>query len=69
VGEEESGKAGTSGYDSRLMQALLAGVLGKHGCKVTVAGSGLSACELMVKERFDLVLMSLEMSTMEGRPQ
>jgi CheY-like chemotaxis protein len=52
--------------DSRVMRDLFASQLGSRGYQVTAVGSGPEALESLAKEHFDLVLLDVEMPTMNG---
>jgi CheY-like chemotaxis protein len=52
--------------DSSMLQLLVRVVLGKRGHAVTVAGDGLTALQVLARERFDLVLMDVQMPNMDG---
>jgi CheY-like chemotaxis protein len=52
--------------DNLVSQRVASGLLERRGCKVVTAGNGLSALELLERERFDLVLMDLQMPELDG---
>jgi signal transduction histidine kinase/CheY-like chemotaxis protein len=52
--------------DSLFNQKVALGLLGRLGHGVTVANNGLEAVELFARERFDLVLMDIQMPEMDG---
>jgi CheY-like chemotaxis protein/HPt (histidine-containing phosphotransfer) domain-containing protein len=52
--------------DSRVNQRLAIGLLGKHGHEVTVTNNGKEAVAAFEKERFDVVLMDVQMPEMDG---
>ncbi len=52
--------------DTIINQAVGANVLKKRGYDVTVAANGKEALSLLGKERFDIVLMDVEMPEMDG---
>jgi CheY-like chemotaxis protein len=52
--------------DTIINQAVGANVLKKRGYDVTVATNGKEALSLLGKERFDIVLMDVEMPEMDG---
>ena len=52
--------------DSVFNQKVALGLLGRLGHHVTVANNGLEAVELFTRDRFDLVLMDIQMPEMDG---
>jgi PAS domain S-box-containing protein len=52
--------------DNAVNQRLTVRLLEKRGHKVVVAGNGREALEALEKERFDLVLMDVQMPEMDG---
>jgi signal transduction histidine kinase/CheY-like chemotaxis protein/HPt (histidine-containing phosphotransfer) domain-containing protein len=52
--------------DVELNQVLIADMLQAHGHKVTIAGNGLEAVTLAARERFEVVLMDVQMPVMDG---
>ena len=52
--------------DNYVNQQLALGLLKKRGHRVAVAGNGQEAVEALEKERFDLVLMDVQMPVMGG---
>jgi signal transduction histidine kinase/HPt (histidine-containing phosphotransfer) domain-containing protein len=52
--------------DSYVNQRLVLGLLGKQGHDVAVAGNGREAVRLARADRFDLVLMDVQMPEMDG---
>jgi CheY-like chemotaxis protein len=52
--------------DNAVNQRLAVRLLEKRGHQVVVAGNGREALEAMRKERFDLVLMDIQMPEMDG---
>jgi CheY-like chemotaxis protein len=52
--------------DSRVNQRLAVGLLEKHGHKATVANNGKEAVAAFEKDRFDVVLMDVQMPEMDG---
>ena len=52
--------------DNEVNQLVASRILTKAGFEVTIAGNGLEALELAQKERFDLVLMDIQMPEMDG---
>jgi PAS domain S-box-containing protein len=52
--------------DNKVNQRLLAAILKKLGHRVTVAGSGQEALDLLGSESFDIVLMDIQMPEMDG---
>jgi signal transduction histidine kinase/ligand-binding sensor domain-containing protein/DNA-binding response OmpR family regulator len=52
--------------DNRVNQALAARLIQKQGHSVSVAGNGLEALAMIGKNRFDAVLMDVEMPEMDG---
>jgi signal transduction histidine kinase/ActR/RegA family two-component response regulator len=52
--------------DNRVNQLLIARLLEKRGHHVTIAATGREALEALEKERFDLVLMDMQMPEMDG---
>jgi len=52
--------------DNAVNQVLATSLLKKHGHRVSVAGDGLEALELLERERIDLVLMDVHMPKLGG---
>ncbi len=52
--------------DNLINQKLMELLLGKMGCRITVASDGQQAIELLEKQLFDLVLMDVLMPKMDG---
>jgi PAS domain S-box-containing protein len=52
--------------DNNLNQKLASKVLEKQGFKCTIADNGRLGVEILQKERFDLILMDLQMPEMDG---
>ena len=52
--------------DNLVNQKLAVKVLSKHGYGVTVAGNGQEAVNLFCEDRFDVVLMDVQMPEMDG---
>jgi CheY-like chemotaxis protein len=52
--------------DNRVNQLLAAGVIENDGHRVVVANNGREALEKLAEERFDLVLMDVQMPEMDG---
>lgn len=52
--------------DNLVNQRLATIMLKKAGCEVVVAGDGLLALKQLKKERFDLILMDMQMPNMDG---
>jgi signal transduction histidine kinase/CheY-like chemotaxis protein len=52
--------------DNAVNQLLAVQLLKKQGCEVTVAGDGRAALDALENERFDIVLMDLQMPNMDG---
>ena len=52
--------------DSIYNQKLAVGMLEKYGHRVTIANNGCEALELEAEERFDLILMDVQMPEMDG---
>jgi CheY-like chemotaxis protein len=52
--------------DSPIIQKVTVGFLERWGHSVTLAGNGLEALQLCKAQRFDLVLMDIEMPVMNG---
>ena len=52
--------------DNPVNQRVIAGLLKKQGCRVTVAASGEDAIACATRERFDLILMDIQMPGMSG---
>ena len=52
--------------DHKINQEVAGGLLAQAGVKVTVAGNGREAVEWVRRQRFDLVLMDIQMPEMDG---
>jgi signal transduction histidine kinase/CheY-like chemotaxis protein/HPt (histidine-containing phosphotransfer) domain-containing protein len=52
--------------DNEINQELAIAVLERHGCTVVVARTGTEAVALWQRERFDVVLMDVQMPEMDG---
>ena len=52
--------------DNRVNQVVACGMLKKLGLTVTVAGNGCEALQRLEQERYDLVLMDVQMPEMDG---
>ncbi|MCK5918114.1 MAG: response regulator [Cocleimonas sp.] len=52
--------------DNRVNQMVAIAVLGKHGCKVTIANNGKEALQHAEREKFDAIFMDCQMPTMDG---
>lgn len=52
--------------DNAINQKLAVGVLSRFGHQVTIAGNGAEAVEAVQRERFDVVLMDVQMPIMDG---
>src|SRR6266850_7760025 len=52
--------------DNTINQNVALRLLGKHGHRVAIAGNGIEAIALWEKQRFDLVLMDVQMPEMGG---
>ena len=52
--------------DNMVNQKLAVKVLGKQGYRVTVAANGLEALNLFTENRFDVILMDVQMPEMDG---
>ena len=52
--------------DNPVNQRLASLLISKEGCEVSVAGDGLQALELLKEEKYDLVLMDVQMPRMDG---
>ena len=52
--------------DSPVNQKLLAGLLARRNCDVTVADNGEQSVHKMEEAEFDVVLMDVEMPVMDG---
>jgi len=52
--------------DNNVNQVLAVRLLEKSGYRVTVAGTGKAALELLAKNSFDLILMDVQMPEMDG---
>ena len=52
--------------DNPVNQVLVRRLMERHGCSVVVADSGRRALEALERQTFDLVLMDVQMPTMDG---
>jgi len=52
--------------DNRINQTLIATILGKLGHRATIVGDGEQAVAAVQRDRFDLVLMDVQMPRMDG---
>jgi signal transduction histidine kinase/CheY-like chemotaxis protein len=52
--------------DNQVNQAIMAGLLHRMGCSVAVASDGYKAVQAFHKERFDAILMDIQMPVMGG---
>ena len=52
--------------DNAVNQKVAVHILQKHGHRVTVAGNGREAMEALLRDRFDVVLMDVQMPEMNG---
>ncbi|MBM3285369.1 MAG: response regulator, partial [Candidatus Aminicenantes bacterium] len=52
--------------DNRVNQMVIVHLLKKHGHEVTVAANGQDVLAALEKDRFDLILMDVQMPTMDG---
>ncbi len=52
--------------DNIVNQKVAAGILTRQGCTVKVASTGRQAYDIFLKERFDLVLMDVQMPELDG---
>jgi CheY-like chemotaxis protein len=52
--------------DDLVSQRVASGLLERRGCEVVTARNGLSALDLLERERFDLVLMDIQMPELDG---
>src|SRR5207253_324829 len=52
--------------DNAVNQDVATGILENMGCSVVTAPNGRSAVELVGQQKFDLILMDLEMPVMDG---
>ena len=52
--------------DNPVNQKLAAHLLRKHGCETTVAADGDAALEAIARERYDLVLLDIQMPKLDG---
>ncbi|TAK91555.1 MAG: response regulator [Burkholderiaceae bacterium] len=52
--------------DNLINQHLTSALLQKRGCEVEIAEDGLAAVKMLEKQRFDLVLMDVQMPIMDG---
>jgi len=52
--------------DNPVNQRLASLLISKEGCSVDVAGDGLQALDSLKKEKYDLVLMDVQMPNMDG---
>ena len=73
IGETDTSKTGEMqtlnillAEDSVVNQKVAIGLLEKHGHRITVANNGREAVSLVQSQRFDLVLMDVQMPEMDG---
>ncbi len=52
--------------DTPAVQLLIRRILEKYGIRVTIVGNGLEAVEKTESDRFDLILMDMQMPVMDG---
>ncbi|MDX1946446.1 MAG: response regulator [Pirellulaceae bacterium] len=52
--------------DSLVNQRLAVGILERYGHRITIAGNGREACELISQRKFDVVLMDIQMPELDG---
>ena len=52
--------------DNPVNQRVVVGLLTKHGHRVTLANNGRAALAALEKDRFDIVLMDVQMPEMDG---
>lgn len=52
--------------DNRVNQMVTVSILKKHGHEVSVAGNGQEVLSALQKDRFDLILMDVQMPNMDG---
>ncbi|MBL8752840.1 MAG: response regulator [Planctomycetes bacterium] len=52
--------------DNAVNQKLIERILTRDGHQVTIAGDGRACCQLWARERFDVVLMDMQMPEMSG---
>jgi CheY-like chemotaxis protein/HPt (histidine-containing phosphotransfer) domain-containing protein len=52
--------------DNPINQQVASGMLGKLGCHVEVAGSGVQALERLARHTYDVIFMDCEMPEMDG---
>jgi signal transduction histidine kinase/CheY-like chemotaxis protein len=52
--------------DNAVNQKLIERILAREGHHVTIAGDGRTCCQLWARERFDVVLMDMQMPEMSG---
>ncbi len=52
--------------DNKVNQVVASSFLKKWGMKVGLAGDGREACEMVTQQKFDIVLMDLQMPEMDG---
>jgi len=52
--------------DNLMNQKLATGILARHGHKLTIANNGVEAIEAYQAERFDVILMDVQMPVMDG---
>jgi CheY-like chemotaxis protein len=52
--------------DNRVNQQVAVGLLTRLGYRAVVVGDGLEAVQLLARQRFDLVLMDIQMPVMDG---
>ncbi|MBU0483488.1 MAG: response regulator [Proteobacteria bacterium] len=52
--------------DNKVNQKLAVIIVKRQGCDVEVAGDGLEALQILERERFDLVLMDVQMPNLDG---
>ena len=52
--------------DSIVNQRLAVGLLERHGHRITIANNGQEACDQLERQKFDIVLMDVQMPELDG---